>query len=328
MKLLILVHHRFDLWQVPGWFTAKLKNEFPQIDIVHLDSYDGAERHLRDAEIMFTISLRPEQFTAARNLRWIHSPSAAVHQLLFQELVQSAVVVTNSSEVHAPVVAEHVLALIFALAKKIPQAVRLQQKHEWGQETIWSKPPRPREVAEATLGLVGLGSIGQLVAKKASALGMRVVAVREHLKKKKPEGVDTVFASSAINELLAQSDFVVVAAPLTSETRGLMNAERIAAMKPQSYLINVGRGPLVDEAALAVALRSRRIAGAALDVFNQEPLPAESPLWDLDNLIITPHTASMTEKLWQRHFQLFLQNLRRYLAGEPLLFTVDKKKGY
>jgi len=183
MKLLILVHHRFDLWQVPGWFTAKLKNEFPQIDIVHLDSYDGAERHLRDAEIMFTISLRPEQFTAARNLRWIHSPSAAVHQLLFQELVQSAVVVTNSSEVHAPIVAEHVLALIFALAKKIPQAVRLQQKHEWGQETIWSKPPRPRDVAEATLGLVGVGSIGQLVAKKASALGMRVVAVREHQKK-------------------------------------------------------------------------------------------------------------------------------------------------
>jgi len=137
-----------------------------------------------------------------------------------------------------------------------------------------------------------------------------------------------VFASSAINELLAQSDFVVVAAPLTSETRGLMNAERIAAMKPQAYLINVGRGPLVDEAALAEALRCRRIAGAALDVFNQEPLPAESPLWDLDNLIITPHTASMTEKLWQRHFQLFLQNLRRYLAGEPLLFTVDKKKGY
>ena len=137
-----------------------------------------------------------------------------------------------------------------------------------------------------------------------------------------------MFASSAINELLAQSDFVVVAAPLTSETRGLMNAERIATMKPQAYLINVGRGPLVDEAALAEALRCRRIAGAALDVFNQEPLPAESPLWDLDNLIITPHTASMTEKLWQRHFQLFLQNLRRYLAGEPLLFTVDKKKGY
>jgi phosphoglycerate dehydrogenase-like enzyme len=328
MKLLILVHHRFDLWKVPAWFTAKLKTEFPQIEIVHLESYDGAAEHLRDAEIMFTISLRPEQFAEARKLRWIHAPSAAVHQILFHQLVNSDVVLTNSSEVHGPVVAEHVIALIFALAKKIPQAVRLQRKHAWGQENIWSELPRPREVAGATLGLVGLGSIGRLVAKNASALGMRVIAAREHVEKGRPQGVDAVFAASAIDELLSQANFVVVAAPLTLETRGLMNAERLAVMKPDAYLINVGRGPLVDEAALAETLRARRIAGAALDVFDKEPLPADSPLWDLDNLLITPHTASMTEKLWERHFQLFSDNLRRYLAREPLLFTVDKKTGY
>ena len=326
MKLLIVVQHHFNLWNVPSWFIEKIRLSFPQLEVVHRTSYDAIEEHLRDSEIVFTISLRPDQFAVARQLRWIHAPTAAVHQLLFPELVNSDVIVTNSSEVHGPVVAEHVVALIFALAKKIPQAIRLQQKRQWGQEAIWSA--RPREIAGATLGLIGLGSIGVRLAGMASALGMRVIAVREHVEKPKPEGVDAVFPSSALHDLLAQSDFVVVAAPLTPATRGLINAARIAAMKPDAYLINVGRGPQVDEHALADALRSRRIAGAALDVFEQEPLPTDSPLWELDNLLITPHTAGLTEKLWQRHYELFSENLGRYLAHQPLLFVVDKQKGY
>jgi len=243
-------------------------------------------------------------------------------------LVSSDVVLTNAREVHGPVVAEHVMALIFALAKKIPQAVRLQQKRIWGQDAVWNDGPRPREIAGATLGLIGLGSIGRNVAHMASALGMRVIAVREHPEKERPGGVASVFAPAQLSELLAQSDYVVVAAPLTEATRGLINAECLAAMRPDAYLINVGRGPQVDEAALANALRSHSIAGAALDVFEQEPLPAESPLWELENLLITPHTAGLTEKLWQRHYALFSENLRRYLAHEPLLFIVDKQKGY
>jgi phosphoglycerate dehydrogenase-like enzyme len=159
-------------------------------------------------------------------------------------------------------------------------------------------------------------------------LGMRVIAVREHPEKDKPEGVAAVYAPAEMNKLLSQSDFVVMAAPLTGETRGLINAERLAAMRSDAYLINVGRGSQVDEVALVDTLRSRRIAGAALDVFEPEPLPAESPLWDLENLLITPHTASLTEKLWQRHYEVFSGNLRRYLARQPLLFTVDKQKGY
>jgi phosphoglycerate dehydrogenase-like enzyme len=128
--------------------------------------------------------------------------------------------------------------------------------------------------------------------------------------------------------MLAQSDYLVLAAPLTPATRGLMNANRLASMKSDAYLINVGRGPLIDDAALIEALSERRIGGAALDVFEQEPLPEDSPLWNLDNLLITPHTAALTEKLWQRHYDLFSQNLWRYLEGEPLLFVVDKQKGY
>jgi len=328
MKLLLVVYHRFDLWNVPAWFPKKLHEDFPQIELLRRTSYDGIENHLHDAEVLFAFSLRPEQFAFAQKLRWIHAPTAAVHQLLFPELVSSDVVVTNSHEVHGPVVAEHVIALIFALAKKIPQATRLQQKRIWGQDSIWNEGARPREIAGATLGLIGLGSIGRTVARKAAALGMRVIAVREHPEKEKPEGVEAVYAPSQLNELLSQSEYVVVAAPLTETTRGMINAGRLAAMRPDAYLINVGRGLQVDEIALADALRNHRIAGAALDVFEHEPLPAESRLWELENLLITPHTAGLTEKLWQRHYALFSENLRRYLAHEPLLFVVDKHKGY
>lgn len=292
------------------------------------DSYEGVKGDLRDAEIIFTISLRPEQFAVCRRLRWIHAPSAAVHQFMFPELVGSDVMLTNSTEVHGPVVAEHVIALIFALAKKIPQATVLQQKHIWGKEILWSEGPHPREVAGATLGIIGVGSIGRRVAQMASALGMRVVAVREHVEKGTPVGVDVVYLPSELDQLLRQSDYVVVAAPLIPATEKLINAARFAVMKPGACVINVGRGPQVDETALAEALRTRRIAGAALDVFDQEPLPADSPLWDLDNLLITPHTAGLTDKLWHRHYEYFSGNLRRYLAKQPLQYLVDKHKGY
>jgi phosphoglycerate dehydrogenase-like enzyme len=328
MKLLILLHHRFELWNAPSWFAERMRADFPHVEIVHLDNYDDAERHLRDAEIAVTWSLRPEQFAVAEKLRWIHSPAAAVHQLLFPELVESDVLLTNAREVHGPVVAEHVIALLFALAKLIPQAVRLQQEHVWGQEIMWRGRPRPRELMGATLGLVGLGAIGRGVAQRASALDMRVIAVREHPEKEKPAGVHEVYSTSQLPKLLQESDYVVLCPPLTSDTRGLMNAERLSFMKPEACLINVGRGPLVDESALARALQEHRIGGAALDVFEKEPLPPESPLWELENLLITPHTAGLTEKLWERHYHLISENLRRYLAGEPLLALVDKRRGY
>jgi phosphoglycerate dehydrogenase-like enzyme len=328
MKLLIVVHHRLDLWNVPAWFGQRLGQEFSGVQVVQRDSYERVEEHLSDAEVMFTLSLRPEQFVLARQLRWIHAPSAAVHQFLFPELVNSDVVLTNSREVHGSVVAEHVIALIFALAKKIPQAVVLQQKQTWGQEAMWSAGPHLREIAGATLGLIGVGSIGTRVAQMASALGMRVLAMREHVEKGRPEGVEAVFAPSQLDEMLGQSDYVVMAAPLVAATEGLMNAEHLSRMKSDAYLINVGRGAQVDADALVAALRNRQIAGAALDVFEREPLPAESPLWRVENLLITPHTAGLTGKLWHRHYELFSDNLRRYLAHQPLRFVVDKRKGY
>ncbi len=328
MKLLILTYHRLDLWIAPEWFAAKLKREFPQLEVLQLNSYDDVDEQLSDTEILFGFSIRPEQFLAARKLRWIHSPAAAVHQLMFPELVTSDVVVTNARDVHGPVVAEHVMALIFGLAKKIPEAVRFQQKHVWGQEIVWGERTRPREVAGATLGLVGLGSIGRNVAKHAADLGMRVIAVREHPENKKPEYIDDVLPSAALGEMLSAADYVVLAAPVTPATQGMIGREELARMKPDACLINVGRGSLVDEVALAEALHEHKIGGAALDVFEEEPLPPESPLWELENLLITPHTAGMTDKLWDRHYVLFSENLRRYLNGQPLLALVDKQSGY
>jgi len=328
MKLLIVVHHRFDLWNVPAWFEERLREDFPGLQVLVRDNYDSVHEDLQDAEVLFTISLRADQFAAAHSVRWIHAPTAAVHQFLFPELIGSDVVLTNSREVHGPVVAEHVIALMFALARKIPQSVVMQQNKVWGQGEIWRAGWHPGEIAGAKLGLIGVGSIGGRVAKMASALGMRVIAVREHVEKGRPEGVEAVYAPSAIDEMLKQSDYVVLAAPLVAQTQGLVNAARLAAMKPTAFLINVGRGAQVDEVALADALRNQRIAGAALDVFEKEPLPPDSPLWDLENLLITPHTGGLTEKLWHRHYELFSQNLRRYLAGQPLQFVVDKRRGY
>jgi phosphoglycerate dehydrogenase-like enzyme len=327
MKLLIFVHHPFDQWNAPAWFPQRLQQEFPHVNVVHLPDYKRVDEEIGDAEIVIAWSIRPEQIAAAKKLRWIHSPAAAVHQLIFPELVNSDIILTNAREVHGPVVAEHVIALIFALAKRIPGSVRLQEKHVWGQQILWDELPRVREVAGATLGLIGLGSIGGAVAKSAKALGMRVIAVREH-PEKGSEGADAVFRPAQIDEVFRQSDYVVLAAPVTTSTKAIANAERLALMKDDACLINVARGPLVDETALSAALRGKKIGGAALDVFPKEPLAADSPLWDVPNLLITPHTAALSEKLWERHYALFSENLRRHLAGQPLLAAVDKCKGY
>ena len=328
MQLLIALHHRFELWTAPAWVRERLQKEFPQLEIVQLPDYSGVEEQIGEADAALAWSLRPEQFRAARKLRWIHSTAAAVHQLMFPDLVASGVVVTNSRSVHGPVVAEQAMALMFAVARKIPAAVRFQQRHVWGQEQMWLHGPMPGELQGATLGLIGLGSIGREIAKRAAALGMRVLAAREHPERGGGDGVSAVYGPAQLHELLAASDYVVLAAPVTSSTRGLMDGQRLAQMKPTACLVNVGRGVLVDEPALVEALRQKKIAAAALDVVEKEPLPPDSPLWDMENVLITPHTGSVTPRIWERQYALISENVRRFLAGEPLLGVVDKSKGY
>jgi phosphoglycerate dehydrogenase-like enzyme len=192
---------------------------------------------------------------------------------------------------------------------------------------MWHEGPRPHEISGATLGIIGFGSIGRDTARLAKGLGMHVVVVREH-PERRGGYADRVLGPGSVDDLLAISDYVVLAAPVTPSTQHIIGAERLTRMKPTAYLINVARGSLVDEPALIVALRDERIGGAALDVFDEEPLPADSPLWNLPNVLITPHTAALTEKMWDRHYELVTRNLRRYMRGEPLLNLVDKREGY
>ena len=327
MKLLITLYHRFELWNAPDWLAERIRSDFPMLTVVQLPNYDRVPGEIADAEIYFGWSLRAEQLAQAKKLRWIHSTAAAVHQLMIPELRDSKIVVTNARDIHGPVVAEHAMALIFALAKRLPSAMRFQQQHVWAQTQLWHEAPPPRELAGATLLVLGLGSIGQGIAKGAKALGMHVIAVREHPQKGSGDAHE-VHAIAQLDGLLPRADYVVITAPLTEVTRNLFNAERLARMRRDAYLINVARGPIVDEAALARALNKNQLAGAALDVFASEPLPTDSPLWNLENLLITPHSASLSDKMWQRHFVLISENLRRYLSGKPLLNVVDKKKGY
>jgi phosphoglycerate dehydrogenase-like enzyme len=333
MKLLILLKHRFELWNPPDWFAPRLREHFPGVDVVHLRDYDRADEELPDAEVLIAWSLRGDQFLSAKKLKWIHSTAAAVHALISPELAASNVMVTNARSVHAPVVAEHAIALMFALAKRLPSAMRHQHHRDWAQTEIWHESPRPRELSGSVLGMIGYGAIGREVASRALALGMNVLAVRRHAQ----EPPDTVapasdhvqvLGASELNRVLSQSDFIILAPPLTAETTGMIGAAQFAAMKRDCYLINVGRGALIDEPALLRALETQHIGGAALDVFVKEPLPPDSPLWSAPNLLITPHSAGFSDRMWERHYVLFSDNLRRYLRGEPLTNRVDPRAGY
>ena len=327
MKLLIALYHRFELWQMPQWFSERLRREFPQLEVVHLPNYDRVTEEIADTDIAISWSLRGEQIKTAGKLRWIHSTAAAVHQLMTPELCASDIVVTNARDVHGPVVAEHALALAFALAKRLPQAVRHQQQKHWAQHDLWCAETRPRELGGATMTIIGLGAIGGPLAKLAKSLGSRVLGVREH-PENGGEGADTVCGFDKLDWALHEADFVVLAVPVTPKTHHLMNARRLAQLKPGAYLINVGRGVLIDEDALVQSLRAQSFAGAALDVTTEEPLPQESPLWQMENVFITPHIAGLTERMWERHYAHYAENLRRYLAGKPLLWVADKQRGY
>ncbi len=335
LHLLILLPHPFKLWNAPPWFAERLRDEFPQLQVTQRNTYDSAEQYLRNADILMAWNLHPEQFAAAGKLRWIHSPAAAVHGLLIPEVIASDVVITNGAAVNGPVTSEHALALLLALAKRLDSVIRAQVQHRWTQQQLWERTPRPRQIRGATITVIGLGQIGGAVARMAAALGMRVLGVRAHpqrgldwLPPGAPAANHATLGPQDLDRALAEGDYVVLAAPLTSSTQHLIDARRLGLMKPEACFVNVSRGALVDEPALIDALRSRRIGGSALDVFATEPLPPESPLWDLDNVILTPHSGGISEHAWERQYELFSENLRRFLAGKSLLSEVDKKRGY
>jgi len=242
-------------------------------------------------------------------VRWVHSRSAGLDELLFPELAESPVPLTNARGVFSEILGEFAMAVVLFFAKGLRRMVRSEEAGIWDQfDTV--------EVAGQTMGVIGLGDIGKAVAQRAEALGLRVM------------GIGRADGPERKRELLAQSDYLVLSTPLTPETRGIVGEAELHAMKPAAILINVGRGPLVDETALIAALREKRIGGAALDVFNQEPLPAGHPFFALDNLLLSAHSADHTPDWQQRAMQLFLDNFGRHRKGEPLRNVVDKRRGY
>ena len=327
MKVVIAVPHRFELWDAPPCFPERLRKDFPQLEVVQLKSYATLEHEIADADIVLTRELKPHQVRAAKKLKWIYSTAAAVHALMIPEIVNSEIQITNATPVHGPVVAEHALAMILAIARRIDLAVKAQTRHQWTQEEIWVAQPGPRDIEGSTLLIIGLGQIGTPLARKAKALGMRVFAVRDH-PEKGAEAAEAVYGTADLLRVLPEADFVMLCPPVTPATKHAFGREQFAAMKRDAYILNVGRGALIDEPALIDALRNHSIGGAALDVTSVEPLPPDSPLWALDNCMITPHTAGISPKLWERQYAYFTENLRRFLAGQPLVSVVDKARGY
>jgi phosphoglycerate dehydrogenase-like enzyme len=272
-------------------------------------------------------------------LKWVQLHTAGVNHVLDTPLMRSDVPVTTTSGIHAPRIAEYAFASMLAFTYRVPTMLRFQGRGEWptGRWDIFSG----HELRGQTVGIVGYGSIGREVARLADAFAMRVLVSKRYTGEMTDDGYslagvgdlagmlpDGVYGPDRLHDMLRQCDFVVVAAPLTQETHHMIDEAALRAMRPNAYLVNVARGGLIDEVALARALRKGWIAGAGLDVFEKEPLPADSPLWEQDNVILSPHVAGFSLKYDERATDLFAQNLNRFLAGKPLLNLVDRGKGY
>jgi phosphoglycerate dehydrogenase-like enzyme len=240
--------------------------------------------------------------------------------LLTADLVARGITITNASGIHAAAVAETAWALTLTIGRCLHVYLRQQQQHVWKWGPLF-------DMCGSTAGVIGLGGIGRQIARVANAFDMRVIAVDLHAVEK-PASVAELWGMDQLNELLKQSDVVMISCPYTPETRYLINRERLALMKPSAILVNIARGGIVDEAALSDALRTGRLAGAGLDVCETEPLPAESPLWDVPNLVISPHCGGVSRHRMRRLVQFFAENLERYVKGQPLLNLVDQRKGY
>lgn len=257
-------------------------------------------------------------------VKWVHSLSAGVESTLIPEFVESPVPLTNARGVFAPSLAEFVLLGMLYFYKRVRRLVENQRAHRWDDFLVdWLRGK--------TMGVVGYGEIGRECARLAKAVGLKIYATRRNPEKSEGDSiVDRMFATSDLYSMLREADVVLAAAPLTPETKHMLSKAEFDVMKPSAIVMNVGRGPVVDEAALTEALQNKKIAGAALDVYEVEPLPTDSPLWDMENVLISPHcTDRTTDPDWlDLSAQLFVENFQRFVKGEPLKNVVDKKAGY
>jgi phosphoglycerate dehydrogenase-like enzyme len=327
MNVLISVRQPVVAWVIPPAHVERLRRRFPDIRFIHALDERADLDGIADADVAFTWTMTPEMLRRAGRLRWVHSSAVAVGTLPLPDLAARGVAVTNSRGIQSPAIAEHVIACLLALAKRLPRIIRHQDTRHWAQNEIVGDAS-PWLVQGRTMGIIGLGTIGEAVAIRAAAMGMRVMGVRRRPELGAARGVDEVLGPEQVGTAMASSDVLVLAAPWTGATNRLVDAVAFANMKRGSVLINVARGQLVDEDALAAAVSRGHLAGAALDVFNEEPLPAASPLWSLPNVIVTPHTSGFRADHWDAFIDLFETQIDRFRSGVPLLNPVDPQTGY
>lgn len=292
-------------------------------------SSDEVLRAIPKAEAYLGFGIPRPLFLAGERLRWVHSAAAGVGNALYPEMQASGVVFTNSAGVHAIPIAEYIVAGTLYLFRGFDIAVEQQRRREWNKTPFVGERSPLREVAGARVLVVGAGGIGSEAAARLAALGARCVGVRRRPSLGRPVGFERVIGFADVDAELSDADVVVLAAPLTDETRGFLSAARLARLSSSAIIINVARGALIDEPALVDRLRNGQLRGAVLDVFLDEPLASDSPLWQLRNVLATPHVSSVSPgRFWMRELDLFIDNWRRFVHGEPLRNVVDKRAGY
>lgn len=336
-------HVVLSTYQLDSQWVERLQSLSPALQIEQRPVHSLKEipdNLWQEVEILYSFAgtfPSPEQVPL---LRWVQLYSAGANRILDQPLFHTSVIFTTASGVHASNIAEYVLMVILDWFHHFPLLQQWQQRGQWPPASERASLFMADELRGKTIGIVGYGSIGRQVARLASAFGMRVLAM-QHGSDHRDRGFqfpgigdlegtipERYYTPDQLHEMLSQSDVVVIAVPMTPQTRGMFDAAAFRAMRPTAFLVNIARGGIIDEGALIDALEEKQIAGAALDVFQQEPLPSTSPLWHLPNVFISPHITGLTPQYNERVLMIFYENLRRYLAGEPLLNVVDKAQGY
>jgi D-2-hydroxyacid dehydrogenase (NADP+) len=325
VRVVVSVHDP-PVWTIPLHEVRRIADAAPGDDVVDARSPEERARAFAEADVLVATRISDAEAAGAGNVRWIHSTAVGVGTLMRPAIVAGEVVVTNSRGVHSEAVAEHAIALLLAVRRRLHVAAAGQAARQWVQDTLAAA--RTPVLSASRVLVIGLGSIGARIAAMAAGLGMQVTGMRRQPELPAPAGVTAVVGPGQLAEVLPEADAVVLALPRTEVTRALFGEQEFRLMKPSAVLVNIARGRLIDDQALIQALERGQIAGAGLDAFQQEPLPSDSPLWGLPNVIITPHSAAFAGDYWRPAVDLFLDNLTRFKRGEPLLNVVDKDRGY
>src|SRR3989442_4567153 len=327
-RLIIYLPHRQPIWRLPEGYLETIRRRAMKTFAIDLPMNEEAfVSVLPGAEVLFAWGIARRHVDRADALRWAPPRLAGADRVLNPGFLKGPVRIPSSRGVNSVAVAEHTLGLILSMTRGIAEAVRAQGESRWAQQDLFGRKPPLLELRGKVLGILGLGDIGRELAVRARALGMIVWGLARTARPK-PDCVDRLLLAGKEEALLRDSDVLVLAVPLTRATHGMIGERQLKKMKHSALLINIGRGELVQESALVRALREGWLAGAGLDVFAAEPLPPSSPLWTLPQVVITPHIAGTHPQYMARSADLFVRNLKRYLAGEPLINEVDKQAGY